>query len=33
VLEYQGTGHHQDGGAAAAQDAVKKEARPCAAKR
>lgn len=26
VLEYQGTGHHQDGGAAAARDAVKKEA-------
>src|SRR3546814_19614747 len=26
VLEYQGNGHHQDGGAAAARDAVKKEA-------
>lgn len=26
VLEYHGTGHHQDGGAAAARDAVKKEA-------
>lgn len=26
VLEYQGTGHHQAGGAAAARDAVKKEA-------
>lgn len=26
VLEYQGSGHHQDGGAAAARDAVKKEA-------
>ena len=26
ALEYQGTGHHQDGGAAAARDAVKKEA-------
>ncbi len=26
VIEYQGTGHHQAGGAAAARDAVKKEA-------
>lgn len=26
VLEYQGNGHHHDGGAAAARDAVKKEA-------
>jgi hypothetical protein len=26
ALEYQGTGHHQPGGAAAARDAVKKEA-------
>ncbi|MBL0924914.1 MAG: DUF2726 domain-containing protein [Sphingomonadaceae bacterium] len=26
AIEYQGSGHHQDGGAAAARDAVKKEA-------
>src|SRR3546814_3418019 len=26
VLEYQGNGHHMEGGAAAARDAVKKEA-------